>query len=135
VDTHGPRSGHMLGAMSNRQMIRALALTVLLATGCDLVTPAQPRGPLPRPGESFENPGQPFWGLAIHCMTPPEAQIVIAGRGFGVEWQINDHRSGTGRGSALPPATGIIQGGWIAGRTAHVVVEVGQRAAVSPDCR
>lgn len=78
----------------------------------------------------FENFGQPFWGTGIGCMTPPQAQRLILDRGFTPYWQVEPAGSLKGDGSTPrfsyePPADGVIQGGFVRGDTAHVVVEVG----------
>jgi hypothetical protein len=73
----------------------------------------------------FENPGQPFWGTGIVCMTPTEAQRLMVERGFTPYWQVEQADRSTTRFSSDPPAEGVIQGGFVRGDTAHVVVEVG----------
>lgn len=80
--------------------------------------------------EGFENPGQPFWGTGIGCMTPPQAQRLFLERGFTPYWQVE--RAGLVKGdgsttqfSSEPPTEGVIWGGFVRGKTAHVVVEVG----------
>ena len=78
----------------------------------------------------FENFGQPFWGTGIGCMTPAQAQRLMVDRGFIPYWQVERAGPVKGEGSSTrfssdPPAEGVIQGGFVRGDTAHVVVEIG----------
>jgi hypothetical protein len=135
----GPRRAHPSSRPMRVSVALAAAVSLAffaagLAVGA-FVDPLEQ--PFVRGHEGFENQGQPFYGTALHCMAPPEAHRVITGRGYGVTWQIED-RDGAGRGtttlSSTPPPTGVIEGGFVEGDSAHVVVAVGSGASVAPDC-
>lgn len=71
-------------------------------------------------------------------MTPPEAHRLITRRGFSVTWQIEDRDAkgvGTMTLSSSPPPTGYVEGGFVEGGHAHVLVSVGPGAVPYPGCR
>jgi hypothetical protein len=103
----------------------ALALAVLSGgvAGAALVVYGTPQG-----HEGFENPGQPFYGAGLRCMSPPDAHRVIAERGYTARWQIEDRdEDGIGTTSFAddPPPAGVVEGGYVDGSVAFVVVSVG----------
>jgi hypothetical protein len=113
----------------------ALALAAFVA-GAAVGRYVDSNEPVARPG--LENPGQPFHGVGLQCMTPREAQAVIVAKGFDVWWQIEDRDSngnGTTTFSASPPRDGVVEAGFIDGMTAHVVVSVGSGATPFDWCK
>jgi hypothetical protein len=110
----------------------AIAAALLLGTfavGLAVGRFVHPNEPVGHPG--LENPGQPFYGAGLRCMTPPDAHRTIVERGFTVTWQIED-RDPTGAGttslSTEPPPSGVVEDGFVEGNKAHVVVSVGSGA-------
>lgn len=95
-----------------------------------------PNEPVGHPG--FEDLGQPFHGVGLRCMTPPEAEAVIVAKDFDVLWQVED-RDAQGNGSTsfstAPPVTGVVEAGFVDGKTAHVVVSVGPGAIPFDWCK
>jgi hypothetical protein len=88
--------------------------------------------------EGLENPGQPFYGAGLRCMTPAGAHQTITARGFTVTWQIEDRDSngvGTTTLSGTPPSAGVVEGGFVQGSEAHVVVSVGSGAVPYVGCK
>lgn len=121
-------------ALRSFALASALVLTAFVS-GVAVARDTDPSGVVGHPG--LENAGQPFEGVNLQCMTPPQAQAVIAGKGFHVIWQIED-RDSSGRGSTTlstaAPLIGVVEGGFIEGMTAHVVVSVGTGAVPFDAC-
>jgi hypothetical protein len=112
----------------------ALVLVALVGgvVGAGFVVYGTPHG-----HEGFENPGQPFYGAGFQCMTPKDVQRVIVDGGFAVSWQIEDRDEngvGTTTFSGEPPESGVIEGGFVDGSVAYVLVSVGSGARPHPGC-
>lgn len=120
-----------------RTSAAVVAASVLLAFAAGLAAGqfVNPQGPIGH--EGLENPGQPFHGTGITCMTPADANALIVARGFSVTWQIED-RDPSGSGSTtlsdVPPPRGIVDGGFVEGRHVHVVVSVGSGSLPHGNC-
>lgn len=138
VETTGPASRRRWGPL-RRATLLALAATLALAAflaGVAVGRYVDPNEPVGVPG--LENPGEPFYGVGLNCMTPPEANAVIVAKGFAVSWQIED-RDSEGNGSTsfstTPPPAGVVEGGFIQRKTAYVVVSVGSGAIPFDWCK
>ena len=56
--------------------------------------------------EGVQNRGQPLEGAKMECMSPPEAAVFLAGRGFtDVVWQVESGTAGTKTGRSVQQAT------------------------------
>ena len=91
----------------------------------------------PHGHEGFENPGEPFHGTGISCRTPPVADQLLRASGYSVQWQV-ENRGTDGHGSttfsSTPPDRGVIEGGFVDGSVAYVVVAIGRGAHDHPGC-
>lgn len=120
-----------------RTSLAVAAAVALLAFGGGLVIGRFVDPNVPQGHEGLENPGQPFYGAGLRCMTPPEADRLITSRGFTVTWQIEDRDkdgAGTTTLSNTPPTTGVVEGGFAEGGHVHVVVSVGSGAVRYAGC-
>jgi hypothetical protein len=125
---------------TSRAPLAAAAALVLIVGSVALTAGAylDPNGVRGHPG--LENEGQPFAGTGLHCLAPLDAQRVIVAHGYTPAWQIED-RPGDGKSgttttfSDVAPDHGIVQGGFVEGTVAHVVVSVSADAVPFDDCR
>lgn len=85
--------------------------------------------------EGVENPGQPLAGAGLECMSPPEAEAYLAGRGYtDVIWQVETGTSGGKDGGssqqATAPAHGFVVPGAILG-DGRLIMVVDQRTGAT----
>lgn len=117
-------------------LVAAVFIVAAFAAGGAVGRYIAPNEAIGHPG--LENPGEPFYGAGLQCMTPPQADAVIKAKGFEVSWQI-ENRDAEGNGttiiSTLPPPAGVVEAGFVQGNTAHVVVSIGSGAQPYDWCK
>jgi hypothetical protein len=90
-----------------------------------------------RSHEGVENRGQPLHGADMECMSPPEAEAFLTGKGFmNVVWQVE---SGTGKDGrsvhqTKAPEHGYVVPGAIIDGTLHMVVDQREDATGTGAC-
>jgi hypothetical protein len=90
-----------------------------------------------RATEGVQNPGQPLHGARMECLSPPDAEVFLAGKGFrNVVWQVESGSSKDGRSvqQRTAPEHGYVVPGAIVDDTLYMVVDQREDATGSGAC-
>lgn len=142
LEGRAPTAGFPPGPSATRPRRRRFGSPGLVAAGLTLVLGATAVAggavlEAVRGHEGVQNTGQPLHGAKMECMSPPEAEAFLTGKGFvDVVWQVESGTGKEGRSvqQTLAPEHGYVIPGAIIDGTLHMVVDQREDATGTGAC-